>query len=79
MKAFIWDIRYVKSHQDFNRVQMIHKHHKFSYIALLEPFQRYTQMGKYKRRLSMEQTGRNYNGKIQYVIEDNIGVEVVTD
>lgn len=38
MKKYIWNIRSIKSHQDFNRLQMIHKHHKFRVIAPLKPF-----------------------------------------
>lgn len=64
MKAFIGNIRSVKSQQSFQRVQMLHKFHKISFIGLMEPFQNLRQINKYKRRLHMEKAKTNCNGKI---------------
>ncbi|XP_059310123.1 uncharacterized protein LOC132061298 [Lycium ferocissimum] len=58
---------------------MLHRHHSFFLIALLEPFQQYSQIQKYKRRLHMHSIISNCNGKIWIFVADNIEVEVLLD
>lgn len=77
LSALIWNIRFFKSHQAFNRVHQLHSYHKFSIIALLEPFQRANQINKCKRKLGMVHVGANINGKIWYFIDDAIVMEVI--
>ncbi|KAH0682719.1 hypothetical protein KY290_021318 [Solanum tuberosum] len=52
---------------DFHRVQMLHRHHKFVLIALMEPFQDARNIQKYKRRLAMQYVNYNANGQILVV------------
>lgn len=79
MKTLIWNIRSVKIHKAFNRVHMLHKHHKFSLVAFLEPFQRANHISKYKRKLDIMQAESNINGKIWYFIDNTISVEITAD
>ncbi|XP_059315791.1 uncharacterized protein LOC132066504 [Lycium ferocissimum] len=79
MKTLFWNIRSVNSQQAFHRVQMLHRHHKFSIIALMEPFQHFRHIQRFRRRLGMRYAHHNYNGKIWFFINDNIDVEVIQD
>lgn len=79
MKAFIWNIRSVKSQQAFHRVQMLHNFHKFSFIGLMEPFQQARHINKYKRRLKMDYAKANCNGKIWLFTNHNITANVLYD
>ncbi|XP_060190580.1 uncharacterized protein LOC132619813 [Lycium barbarum] len=58
---------------------MLHRHHKFFLIALLEPFQQSRHIEQYKRKLHMQSAVANCNGKIWILVADNIEVEVVRD
>jgi len=78
-KALFWNIRSVRTHNAFHRVQMLHRHHKFFLIALLEPFQDVRQIQKYKRRLGMQYVNYNANGQIWIFINEQIQVGVVSD
>ncbi|KAG5568398.1 hypothetical protein H5410_064588, partial [Solanum commersonii] len=60
MKALIWNIRSVKSQHAFQRVQMLHNVHNFSFIGLLEPFQHSRHINKYRRISKMPQGISNY-------------------
>lgn len=64
LKTFFWNIRSVRTHHSFYRVQMLHSHHKFGVIALMEPFQDVSQLQKYKRKLGMQYANCNLNGQI---------------
>ena len=79
MKSFIWNIRSVKSQQAFQRVQMLHKYHKFSFIALMEPFQDSRFIKKYRRRLRMPLATSNYNGKIWIFINHDFDIIVISN
>ncbi|XP_059301772.1 uncharacterized protein LOC132053675 [Lycium ferocissimum] len=79
MKAFIWNIRSVRTQKAFHRLQMLHRHHKFTFIALMEPFQQARNVEIYKRKLGMNIAGENSNGKIWYFIEANVDVQVLAD
>ncbi|XP_060211849.1 uncharacterized protein LOC132639421 [Lycium barbarum] len=79
MRAFIWNIRTVRTQQAFHRLQMLHRHHKFSFIVLMEPFQQARCIDKYRRKLGMTHAGVNNSGKLWYFIEDNVDVEVISD
>ncbi|XP_060202553.1 uncharacterized protein LOC132630976 [Lycium barbarum] len=69
----------VNSQQAFHRVQMLHRHHKFSIIALMEPFQHFRDIQRFRRRLGMRYAHHNCNGKTWFFINDNIDVEVIQD
>ncbi|XP_059289476.1 uncharacterized protein LOC132042996 [Lycium ferocissimum] len=79
LKAFIWNIKSVNIQKDFHRVQMLHRHHKFILIALMEPFQDSRHISRYKRRLGMSLANHNCNGKIWCFINEGIDVEVLMD
>ncbi|XP_060195246.1 uncharacterized protein LOC132624493 [Lycium barbarum] len=79
IKSFIWNIRSVKTQKAFHRLQMLQRHHKFMFIALLEPFQNARHIHKYRRRLNMSLAAANYNGKIWYFTNDVVDVEVLMD
>lgn len=78
-KALIWNIRSVRTHQAFNRLQMIDRQHQLFLIALMELFQSARQIQMYERKLNMHTVGTNGNGKIWYFISDNVDVEVISD
>lgn len=50
-KSIIWNIISVRSQKAFQRVQMLHKYHKFDFIALLEPFQHTRTINRYKSKI----------------------------
>ncbi|XP_059285583.1 uncharacterized protein LOC132039048 [Lycium ferocissimum] len=58
---------------------MLHEHHKFSIIALMEPFQHFRHIQRFRRRLGMKYAHHNCNGKIWFFVNDNIDVEVIQD
>ncbi|XP_060177887.1 uncharacterized protein LOC132607827 [Lycium barbarum] len=79
MKTLFWNIRFVNSQQAFHRVQMLHRHHKFSIIALMEPFLHVRNIQGFRSRLGMRYAHHNCNGKIWFFRNDNIDVEVIQD
>ncbi|XP_060194987.1 uncharacterized protein LOC132624185 [Lycium barbarum] len=79
MKAFIWNIRSVRTQQAFHMLQMLHRHHQFTFVALMEPFQQARNVEVYKRKLGMNIAGANSTGKIWYFIEVNVDVQVLLD
>ncbi|WMV29500.1 hypothetical protein MTR67_022885 [Solanum verrucosum] len=72
-KALIWNFRSVKSHKAFPRVQSLHRHHNFAFVAILEPFQHMTTLNRYKTRFKMSLEFNNVNGKIWIFV--NLGYE----
>ncbi|KAK6791385.1 hypothetical protein RDI58_010466 [Solanum bulbocastanum] len=78
-KALLWNIRSVKSQQAFHRVQKLHRHHKFSLIDLIEPFQDTRNIQKFTRRLGMQYVNFNKNGQIWVFVNHNIQVGVISD
>lgn len=79
LKALFWNVRSVKTQNSFHRIQMLNRHHQFSIIALMEPFQNVMQIPKYKSRLRMSYANYNQNGKIWVFIQDHIQVDVILD
>ncbi|KAG5575996.1 hypothetical protein H5410_056130 [Solanum commersonii] len=79
MKAFIWNIRSVKSQKAFQRVQMLNKYHKFSFIALLEPFQHTRHINRYRSRLQMPLMFHNCNGKIWLFVNHGFIATLISD
>jgi len=79
MKAFIWNIRSVKSQQAFQRVQMLHKFHNFLFIGLMEPFQDSRHINKYRRRLRMSNATTNCNGKIWFFTNHDVDFTIIKD
>ncbi|XP_060216615.1 uncharacterized protein LOC132644079 [Lycium barbarum] len=79
MKTLFWNIRSVNTQQAFYRVQMLHRHHKFSIIALMEPFQHFRHIQGFRRRLGMRYAHYNCNGKIWFFVYDNVDVEILQD
>ncbi|XP_060190553.1 uncharacterized protein LOC132619771 [Lycium barbarum] len=71
-----WSVRTQKA---FQRIQMLHRHHKFFLVALMKPFQHVRHLQFYRRRLRMSQAGANCNGKIWFFVANNIEVEVLSD
>lgn len=78
-KAFMGNIRLVRTQGAFHRLQMLHRHHKFFFIALLEPFQHPRQIDKYMRKLGMMHAGSNCNGKIWFFLAEGIDMDVMMD
>lgn len=66
MKAFIWNIRLVKTQQAFHRLQILHRHHISTLIALMDPFQEWSKLVA----IAMEKNDS---------VEENVEVEVVMD
>lgn len=79
MKELIGNIKSVKSQRAFHKVQMLHRHHKFIFIALMEPFQQVRYIQKYKIRLGMAQANANSNRKIWYFVKEGIEVEIISN
>lgn len=63
-KALVWNIKSVKTKHSFHRVQMLHRHHQFDLVALMEPFQRSIHVQQYKWRLGMAHATFNTDRKI---------------
>lgn len=63
-KEIFWNIRSMRTQHVFHRVQMFHRHQKFFNISLMEPFQEYSQIQRYKRRLGIKYANYNQNDKI---------------
>ncbi|KAG5599444.1 hypothetical protein H5410_030814 [Solanum commersonii] len=68
----------VRTQYSFHRVQIPHRHHKFMMIVLIEPFQNFRQIQRYKRRLGMQYVNYNVNGKISIFVNQHIQVEIVS-
>src|SRR5688572_29937996 len=79
IKALIWNIRSVKSHRAFQRVQMLHNFHKFGFIALLEPFQQVATINRYKRRLKAPEAFHNTNGQIWVFVNNGFNATVISN
>jgi len=79
MKALIWNIRSVKSHKAFQRVQSLHMYHKFAFVALLEPFQHMNTLNGYKIRLKMSLAFNNVNGKIWIFVNHGYEAAIVSN
>lgn len=58
---------------------MLHYHHKFAFVALLEPFQAVRHINKYRRRLKMPLGTHNNNGKIWLFTNHGFDVSVVSN
>lgn len=58
---------------------MLHKFQKFSFIALLEPFQHRRTINKYKNRIQMSLVLHNYLGKIWFFVNHGFIVNIITD
>lgn len=72
MKALVWNSRSVKSQQVFERVQMLHRFHKITFIDLMELFQLARHINKYKRRVKMNLAISNCNDKIWLFTNHNV-------
>ncbi|XP_075084929.1 uncharacterized protein LOC142168166 [Nicotiana tabacum] len=68
-----------KQIQAFQRVINMQKQHGFCIVALLEPFQKQGFIYKYMRRLGMETTLSNINGKICLFIDVVVEWELLID
>lgn len=79
IKSLIWNIRSVNTQQAFQRVIILHRQHRFSIIALMEPFQNCRHIQTYRRRLGMEAVLSNINGKIWLFIESGVEWELIMD
>ncbi|KAK4737677.1 hypothetical protein R3W88_001374 [Solanum pinnatisectum] len=79
MNALIWNIRSVRTQNAFQRVKMLHNHHKFAFVALFEPFQEVRHINKYRRRLRMPLGIHNSNGKIWLYINHGFDVSVMSN
>lgn len=77
MKAFIWNIRSVKSQKVFQRVQILHNFHKFSFMALMEPFQHVRTINGYRTRLKILHVTYNIKGNI-WVFTNHVYNTIVT-
>lgn len=64
IKTLIWNSKSVNTQQAFHRVINMHKEYDFFIVALVEPCQNSRHIQRYKRRLGMEVTFANINGKI---------------
>lgn len=58
---------------------MMHKHHKFTFIALLKPFQNASYINKYRRRPGMPLAKSNCNINIWYFTNEEVGVDIIMD
>lgn len=59
-----WNIRSVQTQNSFERVLDSKRRYHYSFIALLEPFQRPQKLELYKRKLGMEHAVGNFSNKI---------------
>ena len=51
----------------------LNKRHRYSFIALMEPFENLFELEDYKRKLGFEHAGVNNFGKIWAFLENNLG------
>lgn len=58
---------------------MLHKHRKFSLIALIEPFQESRYIQRYKRRLGMQSATYNHSREIWVFTSEGFSVELLLD
>jgi len=63
-KILFWNIRSVNAQKSFERLMDLNKRHRYSFIALMEPFQNPSELDEYKRKLGFEHAGVNSSGKI---------------
>lgn len=58
---------------------MLHNHHRFAFIALLEPFQHVRYINRYRRRLKMPRAIHNCNGKIWFFANHGFDATVMSN
>lgn len=63
-KILFWNIRSVKTQSAFERLIDLHKRNKYSYIALMEPFQSPSELEEYRRRLGLTHAKSKFSDKI---------------
>lgn len=69
-KLLFWNIRSVNTQNAFGRLIDLHRRYKYSFIALMEPFQDPSGINQYKRRLGLDNARVNASGKIWIFLED---------
>ena len=57
---------------------MLHKFHKFSFIALVEPFKNLNQINRYKKILKMPTVSANCSGLIWFFANHDIDITVIS-
>lgn len=58
---------------------MLYRFHKFVFVALLEPFQHYRNINRYKNRLRMQDAKYNKYGQIWVFINQGYDVTIIND
>ncbi|XP_070045343.1 uncharacterized protein [Nicotiana tomentosiformis] len=79
IKALIWNLRHVKTQQAFQRVINMQREFGFFVVALMEPFQNYRHIQRYRRRLNMEAVFAKLNRKIWLFFDAIVVWEIVMD
>lgn len=79
MKAFIWNIRSVKSQKAFQRGQMLNRVRNFAFVAVLEPFQHSRYINKYRARMQIPHMFHSCKGKIWCFINYGFSISVESD
>lgn len=63
-EIIFWNIRSVKSQKAFERLMDLNRRNRYSFVALMEPFQPVSELEMYKRRLGFHNAYCNVSSKI---------------
>lgn len=79
MDALIWNIRSVKTMQEFERLITMNKQHNFEFIGLMEPKQQAKKLEKCRRSIGFAQAVANVSNKIWVFINEVFEVNIIFD
>lgn len=78
-KIIFWNIRSVNTQKAFERLIYLNKRHRYSFIALMEPFQGSHELEQHKTKLGFTHAFCNCSAKIWLFWEEEWQVEIVND
>lgn len=79
MNALIWNIRSVITQKAFTRLINMHKRYQFTFIGLMEPFQKKHNVEKYRKRLGLQNAIVNASGQIWASMDSIMEYTMISD
>ncbi|XP_019257600.1 PREDICTED: uncharacterized protein LOC109235803 [Nicotiana attenuata] len=77
MDAIIWNVRSVNTMQAFESLILMHRHHHFEFIGVIEPMQQSNEVEKYRSKIGMAQAVVNVSNKIWAFIDEVFEVTIL--
>ncbi|XP_019242361.1 PREDICTED: uncharacterized protein LOC109222455, partial [Nicotiana attenuata] len=77
MDAIIWNVRSVNTMQAFERLILMHRHHHFEFIGIIEPMQQSNKVERYRNRIGLAHAVVNVSNKIWAFIDEVFEVTIL--